>query len=152
MGLGLSGTPGLGRSGTRDSDYRERGIVANPQKAARNHAPSNYANREESFGFLLTPLGRVRNIDGGEGGRRPIGQPVDLLESVIRTSCFHSGSAGDWFVGSGSVGEARHAIDQRSFGCAIDAGVAARAKDRIAATVPFEGAPAPRGLLFGDQQ
>ncbi|OYX52713.1 MAG: hypothetical protein B7Y97_00825 [Sphingomonas sp. 32-66-10] len=61
MRLGLSGTAGFGRSGTRDSDYRERGILASPQKSARNRLPSNYANRKESFGLLLT---RIRVVDG----------------------------------------------------------------------------------------
>src|SRR3546814_1327428 len=54
MGLGLSGTCRFGRSGTRDSDYRERLIATKPRKSAWNHPPSNYANRKESFGFLLT--------------------------------------------------------------------------------------------------
>src|SRR3546814_18891893 len=56
MGLGLSGTCRFGRSGTRDSDYRERLIATKPRKSAWNHPPSNYANRKESFGFLLTLL------------------------------------------------------------------------------------------------
>ncbi|OYW82814.1 MAG: hypothetical protein B7Z20_13425 [Sphingobium sp. 32-64-5] len=54
MRLGLSGTPGFGRSGTQDSDYREHKTLANPQKSSRNRPSSNYANRKESFGFLLT--------------------------------------------------------------------------------------------------
>ena len=152
MRLGLSGTRRFGRSGTRDSDYRERGIVANPQKCAPNHAPSNYANREESFGFLLTHLGSVRNIDAGGRGSRPTDQSVDLLESVIRTSCFHSGSAGDWSAASGTVGGAFRATEQRPFGWAIGADVAVRAKARLAATLSFRSASAPCRLASGDQQ
>ncbi len=52
-GFGLSGTAGLGRSGTGSSDYREPESPANPQRSARNFS-LNLANKE-SFGFLLTP-------------------------------------------------------------------------------------------------
>lgn len=52
MQLGLSGTAGLGRSGTESSDYREPEWPANPQKSAPIFA-LNLANKE-SFGFLLT--------------------------------------------------------------------------------------------------
>lgn len=49
---GLSGTAGLGRSGTRSSDYREPEWHSNPQKSAPKFA-LNLANKE-SFRFLLT--------------------------------------------------------------------------------------------------
>lgn len=52
MMFGLSGTAGLGRSGTQSSDYREPKRPANPQSASRSGS-LNYANKE-SFGFLLT--------------------------------------------------------------------------------------------------
>jgi hypothetical protein len=52
MVFGLSGTAGLGRSGTESSDYREPKCPANPQKTSPHCAP-NLANKE-SFGFLLT--------------------------------------------------------------------------------------------------
>lgn len=52
MQHGLSGTTGLGRSGTGSSDYREPKWPANPQKSAPFCA-LNLANKE-SFGFLLT--------------------------------------------------------------------------------------------------
>jgi len=53
MGLGLSGTAGLGLSGTGDSAYRE----PKPALTLWNRLPIpplNYANNKESFGFLLT--------------------------------------------------------------------------------------------------
>ena len=58
--LGLSGTPGLGRSGTANSDYREPESSAKPQnsKALRS---LNCANKE-SFGFLLTLFQPVDNL------------------------------------------------------------------------------------------
>jgi len=52
IGHGLSGTAGLGLSGTQSSDYREPESPPNPQKSALNLA-LNYPNKE-SFGFLLT--------------------------------------------------------------------------------------------------
>ena len=52
MLFGLSGTGGLGRSGTESSDYREPESSSNPQKTAPDSA-LNIANKE-SFGFLLT--------------------------------------------------------------------------------------------------
>lgn len=52
IGHGLSGTAGLGRSGTQRSDYRELKWPAKPQKSAPDFA-LNYPNKE-SFGFLLT--------------------------------------------------------------------------------------------------
>ncbi|TPG52589.1 hypothetical protein EAH76_11880 [Sphingomonas glacialis] len=51
----LSGTDRHVLSGTQESSYREPECARNPQKSARNWHPSNGANREESFGFLLTP-------------------------------------------------------------------------------------------------
>ena len=52
MQHGLSGTAGLGQSGTRSSDYREPKWPSNPHKSWRSGA-LNLANKE-SFGFLLT--------------------------------------------------------------------------------------------------
>lgn len=49
---GLSGTAGLGRSGTGSSDYREPKWVSKPRECRRSE-PLNLANKE-SFGFLLT--------------------------------------------------------------------------------------------------
>lgn len=66
--LGLSGTPGLGRSGTANSDYREPESSAKPQnsKALRS---LNCANKE-SFGFLLTSraCGQLRQPPPGRSG------------------------------------------------------------------------------------
>ena len=52
MAHGLSGTKGLGRSGTGSSDYQELASASNPQNSGRSAALNN-ANME-SFGFLLT--------------------------------------------------------------------------------------------------
>lgn len=75
MRHGLSGTPGVGPSGTRDTDYRERPAPVNPQKCSRNQRLSNDANRKESFGFLLTARAAV---DGpAPFGRSPGGRHRD---------------------------------------------------------------------------
>jgi len=75
IGHGLSGTAGLGRSGTESSDYREPKRHSNPQKRWRSR-PLNIANKE-SFGFLLTesrlwmagttPPRRPRDVVPGDG-------------------------------------------------------------------------------------
>lgn len=55
MTLVLSGTVGLVLSGTEESSYREPKRALTRWILARNPHPYNYANREESFGFFLTP-------------------------------------------------------------------------------------------------
>lgn len=81
----------------------------------------------------------------------PTEKPVPLLEILIRTSCPPGGLVGDWFAGSGSVGEACRATGRRYLGCEIDADMAARANARIAATLPLGGAPVASLPLPGDQ-
>ena len=61
MTLGLSKTARLGPSETRSSAYRKPDSARNPQKSATNRLLSNFANRTESFGFLLTLLQPVDN-------------------------------------------------------------------------------------------
>jgi site-specific DNA-methyltransferase (adenine-specific) len=81
----------------------------------------------------------------------PTEKPVGLLEILIRTSCPPGGLLGDWFAGSGAAGEACRATGRRYLGCEIDAEMAIRANDRIAATLPLGGAPAASLPLPGDQ-
>ena len=152
MGFGLSGTPGLGRSGTRTSDYRERAISANAQNSAPNQAPSNYANREESFGFLLTRSGAAHAVHADRYAGDSAEKPAGFLEFLTRMSCSHVSLRGGWFGSSRAVGVACRATGQRSFGCAIGADVAARASARTAATLSFDGASPPCDRVFGDQQ
>src|SRR3546814_7429848 len=93
MGLGLSGTCRFGRSGTRDSDYRERLIATKPRKSAWNHPPSNYANRKESFGFLLTHSDAGHRTCAGRRivrwSEKPLGsseEHTSELQSIMRNS------------------------------------------------------------------
>ncbi len=80
----------------------------------------------------------------------PTEKPVPLLEILIRTSCPPDGLVGDWFAGSGAVGEACRAMGRRYLGCEIDPAMAARASARVAATLPFASTPAAPNLLPGD--
>ncbi|MBD3817413.1 DNA-methyltransferase [Brevundimonas diminuta] len=73
----------------------------------------------------------------------PTEKPVALIEILIRTSCPPGGLVGDWFAGSGAVGEACRLTGRRYVGCEIDPAMAARAAARIAAVLPFDGGDGP---------
>ena len=73
----------------------------------------------------------------------PTEKPVDLLEILIRTSCPPGGLVGDWFAGSGAVGEACRLTGRHYVGCEIDPAMAARAGVRLAAVLPFNGRERP---------
>jgi site-specific DNA-methyltransferase (adenine-specific) len=62
----------------------------------------------------------------------PTEKPVGVLEILIRTSCPPGGLVGDWFAGSGAVGEACHSTGRRYLGCEIEPEMAERARARIA--------------------
>lgn len=80
----------------------------------------------------------------------PTEKPVGLLEILIRTSCPPGGLVGDWFAGSGAAGEACRATGRRYLGCEIDADMARRANDRIAAALPFGVTPTAPFSPSGD--
>src|SRR3546814_12523051 len=129
MGLGLSGTCRFGRSGTRDSDYRERLIATKPRKSAWNHPPSNYANRKESFGFLLTHSDAGNRTCAGRRIARWSDKPLGFL--IFRSpelSAWPLEAA--WLAASAAPGEAVSTQSQRLFGGEIDAEVTARADPR----------------------
>ncbi len=67
----------------------------------------------------------------------PTEKPAALLEILIRASCPPGGLVGDWFAGSGAVGEACRLTGRRYLGCEIDAEMAERAQARIAGVLPF---------------
>lgn len=68
----------------------------------------------------------------------PTEKPVPLLEILIRTSCPPGGLVGDWFAGSGAVGEACLLSGRRYLGCEIDRAMAERTRARIAAVLPLD--------------
>lgn len=93
MQHGLSGTAGLGRSGTGSSDYREPRRPSNPQKSWRFSAP-NLANKE-SFGFLLTQ--NTLWMDGDAPPRRPAETSLcDGPQLTHVTVYWRKGEREDW--------------------------------------------------------
>lgn len=90
---------------------------------------------------LMRSIIYVRNCHGR--AIHPTEKPVGLLDVLIRTSCPPGGMVGDWFAGSGAVGEACHFADRRYVGCEIDAGMAQRARDRLAGLLPFGAGVSP---------
>jgi hypothetical protein len=90
---GLSGTAGLGRSGTESSDYREPESPSNPQKSGPKFA-LNLANKE-SFGFLLT--GECLWTDGNTPPRRPAETSVSNNSQLTHvTLVWREGNREDW--------------------------------------------------------
>lgn len=84
---------------------------------------------------LMRSVIHLRNCHGR--AIHPTEKPTELLEILIRTSCPEGGLVGDWFAGSGAVGEACRINGRRYLGCEIDAEMAERARARIAAVLPF---------------
>lgn len=108
MQHGLSGTAGLGRSGTESSDYREPEWPSNPRKSAPKFA-LNLANKE-SFGFLLTS-GRLWT-DSDAPPRRPAETSVsDNPHLTHVTLIWRDGKREDWLKFGKPVAE--RIIDRR---------------------------------------
>lgn len=61
----------------------------------------------------------------------PTEKPVDLLEVLIRTSCPVGGLVGDFFAGSGALGEACSLTDRDYYGAEIDPSYYEAAIDRL---------------------
>ena len=66
------------------------------------------------------------------GGIHPTQKPVELLATLIKTSCPAGGLAGDFFAGSGAAGEAAALTGRNYVGCEIDPAMAAKAQARLA--------------------
>lgn len=108
MTFGLSGTAGLGRSGTQSSDYREPKRPAKPQPASRSGS-LNYANKE-SFGFLLTS--ERLWTDGAAPPRRPAETRVEDGTPLTHvTLVWREGEREDWLKFGKPVAE--RIIDRR---------------------------------------
>lgn len=109
------------------------------------HIEAGHYVSEDGGPRLMRSVIYARNCHGR--AIHPTEKPVGLIETLIRTSCPLGGLLGDWFAGSGAVGEACRATGRRYLGCEIDADMAERANARIAATLPFgSGLPAPHSL------
>ena len=108
MTFGLSGTAGLGRSGTQSSDYREPKRPAKPQPASRSRS-LNLANKE-SFGFLLTS--ERLWTDGAAPPRRPAETRVEDGTPLTHvTLVWREGEREDWLKFGKPVAE--RIIDRR---------------------------------------
>ncbi|RSV15699.1 site-specific DNA-methyltransferase [Sphingomonas sp. ABOLF] len=70
----------------------------------------------------------------------PTEKPVDLLETLIRTSCPAGGLVGDFFAGSGAAGEAAIMTGRRYVGTELDLRYAAAAQGRLASILPLGAA------------
>ncbi|MXP30172.1 DUF2840 domain-containing protein [Porphyrobacter algicida] len=91
--FGLSGTAGLGRSGTESSDYREPDWRSKPQKCwacASLNNPNKESNR-----FLLTPEGRWTSAAAPPptGGNRPVSDDPPLTHITLT---WRQGVREDW--------------------------------------------------------
>ena len=75
---------------------------------------------------------------------RQVGHGYSLIEILIRTSCPPGGLVGDWFAGSGAVGEACRLTGRRYLGCELDPAMADRAQARIAGVLAFPHEDTPR--------
>ncbi len=75
----------------------------------------------------------VIEMNGVRGGLHGTEKPVALLAILIRTSCPPGGLVGDFFAGSGAVGEAAALTGRNYVGCEIDPHMAEHARGRLAA-------------------
>lgn len=99
-----------------------------------------YYTSQDGGPRLMRSVIYARNCHGR--AIHPTEKPVGLLEILIRTSCPPGGLVGDWFAGSGAVGEACRATGRRYLGCEIDPVMTARARDRVSAVLAFGGVAA----------
>lgn len=65
----------------------------------------------------------------------PTEKPLDLLETLIRTACPPDGLVGDFFAGSGAVGEAAAATGRRYVGCDNDEEYVTKARERLSGSL-----------------
>lgn len=105
------------------------------------HIEAGHYLSEDGGLRLMRSVIYVRNAHGR--AIHPTEKPSALLEILIRTSCPPGGLVGDWFAGSGAAGEACRLSGRSYLGCEIDAGIAAKARARIAAVLPLGGSVAP---------
>jgi len=104
------------------------------------HIEAGHYVSEDGGPRLMRSVIYARNAHGY--AIHPTEKPVGLLEILIRTSCPVDGLVGDFFAGSGAVGDACRLTGRRYLGCEIDPDMAQRARDRIAAVLPFaDGVP-----------
>lgn len=99
------------------------------------HIEAGHYASEDGGPRLMRSVIYSRNAHGY--AIHPTEKPVGLLEILIRTSCPTEGLVGDFFACSGAVGDACRLTNRRYIGCESDPVMAHRARDRIAAILPF---------------
>lgn len=129
---------------TPDATARPARCKHRPPHTGRIDA--GYYVSQHSGPRLMRSVIYARNCHGR--AIHPTEKPVGLLEILIRTSCPPGGFVGDWFAGSAALGEACRATGRRHLGHKIDATMARRARDRIAAALPPGCPPNPARLPF----
>lgn len=122
----------------------QRVPAVNSNKSVRRVRPDRFPHAGRIPGYEYHDDGTrimqsVIDAKSPRSGLHPTAKPVGLLEILVRTSCPPGGLVGDWFAGSGSAGEACHLNGRYYVGCEIDPEMAARARTRLAAILPFGG-------------
>jgi DNA modification methylase len=101
----------------------------NPARNGGSIAPTDCPSDGTRIMKLVIEITSVRS------GIHPKEKPVALLAILIRTSCPPGGLVGDFFAGSGAVGEAAALSGRNYIGCEIDPRMAAKARARVALLV-----------------
>jgi len=106
----------------------------NPSKNIKSRAAGSHLNKIGLAGYEYGPTRIARSVlkvKAPRDGKHKTQKPVELLEMLIRTSCPLAGLVGDFFAGSGAVGEERSLADRNYIGCEIDAAMASAANARL---------------------
>ena len=122
-------------------DATARAVRRKKRPPHTGHIEAGHYVSEDGGPRLMRSVVYARNCHGR--AIHPTEKPSALIEILIRTSCPPGGLVGDWFAGSGAVGEACRLAGRRYLGCEIDPDMAERARNRIAALLAFHAGAAP---------
>ncbi|HWB50356.1 MAG TPA: site-specific DNA-methyltransferase [Stellaceae bacterium] len=122
-------------------DATARAVRRKKRPPHTGHIEAGHYVSEDGGPRLMRSVVYARNCHGR--AIHPTEKPSALIEILIRTSCPPGGLVGDWFAGSGAVGEACRLAGRRYLGCEIDPDMAERARNRIAAVLAFDAGAAP---------
>lgn len=117
-------------------DATARSVRRKRRPPHTGHIEAGHYISEDGGPRLARSVIYARNAHGR--AIHPTEKPASLIEILIRTSCPAGGLVGDWFAGSGAVGEACRLTGRRYLGCEIDDEMAERAQTRIAGVLPFD--------------
>lgn len=117
-------------------DATARSVRRERRSPHTGHIEAGRHVSEDGVPRLMRSIIYARNAHGR--AIHPIEKPAALIEIVIRTSCPPRGLVGNWFAGSGAVGEACRLTSRRYLGCEIDSEMAEPSQARIAGALPFD--------------